>query len=199
MQPERGIAHQRHVHQAGGIVDLISIESVRSVVLRQARAEPDGFAQAHVLTEPVRLSAQDASQPVCLCAERGAHEVVLGIPVAQPTAGEHVKHRVGVRGGQVPGSDFVIKSGIAEARDADIAGAAGAVGPKITLIDQRGQPLPHGHDCNVRRTEPGREVAPGARRVSFPIAHPARVVNQTAPGQSDEPVAIIVVFAQILP
>src|SRR5256886_17494063 len=78
------------MNQIGRSVDLVLVQA--SVVLREARGVTDGFPQTHRVREPMRPSGPGASQAVGSSSQDSTHDVVLVIPVAQPTAEKGDEH-----------------------------------------------------------------------------------------------------------
>src|SRR2546429_5165665 len=78
------------MNQIGRSVDLVLVQA--SVVLREARGVTDGFAQTHRVREPVRPPGPDAGQAVGWSSQNSTHDVVLVIPVPQPTAEKRDEH-----------------------------------------------------------------------------------------------------------
>src|SRR5579884_4069781 len=92
------------------------------------------------MQEPMRTAAPRAGQTVVRQREHSAHDVVLRIPIAQPTAEQKREdglHVVAVNFGAVA---VVIAVAVADTADAAEAAGAATVSPKITVGSERRDP-----------------------------------------------------------
>src|SRR5688572_13949174 len=72
------------MHLARFVIHLIDIEPAPEV-LRHASAEPDGFAQRHVMKKPMRQPRPGTCQSVAGAGQRRSGEIVGRIPIAEIT------------------------------------------------------------------------------------------------------------------
>src|SRR5437867_8922337 len=86
MHAQSWIAHQRHVDLAGRAVDLGSVKSARTVVLRQARAVANVFPERHVMHEPVRTARPDGGETSGGRRQHGTQKIIFAVPISEPTA-----------------------------------------------------------------------------------------------------------------
>src|SRR2546421_7700516 len=129
MHTQGRIAHEGNMDLARAVVRLVLIESVAAIVLRETGAEPDRFAERHVLQEPVRSAGQSAGQPVGRQRQDRALQVVFGIPIAQPTAEEHGKDSFNVVLIKLSRDTVMISVRVAKASYAGEAPGPAAVSP----------------------------------------------------------------------
>src|SRR6266436_4704470 len=69
----------------GATIELVTIQTAGSVVLRKPSAVSNDFPQSHVVQEPMWPARPGAGQSVAGQCQHRAHDVVLRIPVAEPT------------------------------------------------------------------------------------------------------------------
>src|SRR5438094_6545248 len=125
------VAHQRDVNVIGGRVVLVLVQA--GVVLREARGVTDGFAQTHRVREPKRPSGTGASQAVGWSSQNSTHDVVLVIPVAQPTAEQGDEHGLYIVVHDFRRGRRIIVARIAETAHRVVAARARPVGPQVVI------------------------------------------------------------------
>src|SRR6185503_7609738 len=141
MHAQSRIAQESDVNLGGGTVDLIPIQSTESVVLGQARAVADIFAQGHMLVVPMRPACPGASEPLAAQCQYRAHDIVFRIPVAQPTAHQHGEYRLNIVLDHLNGGAVLILAGVAETADAGVTARTAPVSPQVAVACQSGDPL----------------------------------------------------------
>src|SRR4051794_37558792 len=123
MQAQGWIAHERDVNGAGLLAGGL-IEAV--VILGEARAVADRWAQIHRVQKPVRTARPGAGEGVSFSAERRAQERAFVIPIAKITAEEKCEDGAGVIQRKVIGGTNA-RAGV-EAAAARSVGAHGRIG-----------------------------------------------------------------------
>ena len=135
MQAQCRIAHQCDVDTAQETIHLVLIKP--AVVLAQTNAVTNRFAETHVLVKVMRSARPGTGQPECRRRQHRAHDVVLGIPVSQPTAEHHHKNGLGIGIHNIGAPDVVVTWMRAQAAHGRVTAGAAAVGPQITVHAQQ--------------------------------------------------------------
>src|SRR2546430_2126219 len=89
----------------------------------------------------MRPARPRTGQPISRRRQRRAQDVVLGIPVGQPTAKHHHKDGPRVRIHNVRAPDLVVVSMSAQIAHAGVTARPAAVGPEITIDSEQRDPL----------------------------------------------------------
>ena len=203
MHAQRRVTHQRDVNAASVTVHLVLIK--HAVVLAQANAVTDRFAQSHVMIEMMRPARPGTGQPISRRRQRRAHDVVLGVPLGQPAPKHHHKDGPRIRIHDVRAPDLVVVAMGPQTAHARVTARAAAVGPEITIDSEQCDPLfverrvgrcVGGED--VRRSKKRREVAiaAGGKRLTSENAEP--IADQRATWHCHQTLSERMVFVEIL-
>src|SRR5256885_4518144 len=131
MQAQRRVAHQRNVNVIGARVVLVLVQA--GVVLREARGVTDGFTQTHRVRKPMRPPGPGASEAVAWSGQDSTHDVVLVIPVAEPTAEKRDEHGLYVVVHDFRRGRRMIVARIAQTVYRIVAASARPVGPQVVI------------------------------------------------------------------
>src|SRR5438552_341287 len=95
MHTQRGVAQQRDMDTVRAPV-LRTVHAAQGVVLAQARAIADRFAQRHVLKKPKRTARPNRGERIACRSKWSAEEVAFVIPVSEITPYIHIEHAFNV-------------------------------------------------------------------------------------------------------
>lgn len=183
LHPEGGVTHQRHMDPFGAVAGGIT----RFVVLGNARAEPDGFAQTHVMKFPVRSARPSTGEGVGGGGQLDAQKIIRRVPITKIAAEEHGENDALVVGDQLRGFSHAARAGV--------SATTAAVAPQVTLRGESGQPIARN---GVDGTHERGEVAPAIQGKRFAAKSAEIIINQSARFGGDESMTEGVVLIQIL-
>src|ERR1041385_6858803 len=93
MHAKTRVTHQIDVNLAGARVELRRIDAVICiVVLCEHRGIPNGFAYAHRMQNPLRLSGENRGERVTAGPERRAQKIIFLVPLAKPASKKTREH-----------------------------------------------------------------------------------------------------------